>query len=104
MKIERYITSGIQAEVSLQLQLLLWELQTKLRQNHKEIDYLQVYTLEVLEDGEEGNQIIRHQSEVPEYEACYSLAIEKPVKKKIYIIEDKYADKIVETMLLAWEY
>lgn len=99
-KIERYMTRGIQADVPMEIQLFLWELQTEIRKNSKEIDYLQVYDLEV----KEGRQKVRHTSEEPEYEKEYVIQIEEPMIAKIFIIEDDYGDKLVEIMLLAEEY
>lgn len=99
-KIERYMTRGIQADVPMEIQLFLWELQTGIRKSNKEIDYLQVYDLII----EEGQQKIRHTSEEPEYEKEYVIQVEEPMIAKIYIIEDDYGDKLVETMLLAEEY
>ena len=37
-KIERYMTRGIQSDVPMETQLFLWELQTAIRKNSKEID------------------------------------------------------------------
>ena len=99
-KIERYMTRGIQANVPMEIQLFLWELQMAIRKNSKEIDYLQVYRLKM----EEGKQRIIHTSEEPEYKKEYVIQVEEPVTTKIYIIEDDYGDKLVETMLLAEEY
>ena len=99
-KIERYMTRGNQADVPMETQLFLWELQTAIRKNSKEIDYLQVYRLKI----EEGKQTILHTSEEPEYKKEYVIQVEEPVTTKIYIIEDDYGDKLVETMLLAEEY
>ena len=99
-KIDRYMTRGIQSDVPMETQLFLWELQTEIRNNSKEIDYLQVYRLKV----EEGKQRILHTSEEPEYKKEYTIEVEEPIIAKIYIIEDDYGDKLVETMLLAEEY
>ena len=99
-KIERYMTRGIQSDVPMETQLFLWGLQTAIRKNSKEIDYLQVYRLKM----EEGKQRIIHTSEEPEYKKEYVIQVEEPVTTKIYIIEDDYGDKLVETMLLAQEY
>lgn len=99
-KIERYMTRGIQVNVPLEVQLYLWELQTEIRKNNKEIDYLQVYDLTI----QEGQQKIRHTSEEPEYKNEYVVQVERPITAKIFMIEDDYGDKLVETMLLAEEY
>ena len=53
---------------------------------------------------EEGKQRILHTSEEPEYNKEYTIEVEDPIIAKIYIIEDDYGDKLVETMLLAEEY
>ena len=99
-KIERYMTRGIQANVPLEIQLFLWAFQTKIRKNNKEIDYLQVYDLTI--EGEQEK--IKHTSEEPGYEKEYAIRVEEPITAKIFIIEDDYGDKFVETMLLAEEY
>ena len=99
-KIERYMTRGIQVNVPLEVQLYLWGLQTEIRKNNKEIDYLQVYDLTI----QEGQQKIRHTSEEPEYKNEYVIQVERPISAKIFMIEDDYGDKLVETMLLAEEY
>lgn len=99
-KIERYMTRGIQSDVPMEIQLFLWVLQTAIRKNSKEIDYLQVYRLK----AEEGKQKIIHTSEEPEYKKEYVIEVEKPVTTKIYIIEDDFSTHLVETMLLAEEY
>lgn len=99
-KIERYMTRGIQANVPLEIQLFLWEFQTEIRKNNKEIDYLQIYDLTI----EEEQQKIKHTSEEPEYEKEYAIQVEEPITAMIFIIEDDYGDKFVETMLLAEEY
>lgn len=99
-KIERYMTRGIQADVPMEIQLFLWGLQTEIRKKSKEIDYLQVYDMEV----ENGNQKITHTSEEPEYKKEYVIQVEELITAKIFIIEDDYGDKLVETMLLAEEY
>lgn len=104
MKMERYLTKGIKTQVPIHMQLLLWALQTGIRKKHKEVDYLQVYELNRIRGDRESNQSIIHKSEVPQYKIKYKLMVENPIQAKIYIIEDCYEDKIVETMLLAEEY
>lgn len=99
-KIERYMTRGVQADVPMEIQLFLWELQTEIRKNNKEIDYLQVYALSV----EEGKQKIKHTSEDPAYEKEYIVQVEEAITAKIFIIEDDYSTYWVEIMILKDEY
>ena len=49
MDLERLITRGIQRKIPINIQLLLWDMQSKLREQYKKIDYLQVYRLEAIQ-------------------------------------------------------
>ncbi len=89
----RYLTRGVQTEISLELQLFLWNC---IDQLPEERDYLQVFNLELF--GE--MQRITHTSENPEYKMEYLIPSEAPVTAKVYVIDD--GDH--STMLLANEY
>lgn len=91
---QRYITRGVIAEISLELQLFMWECIDRLPKN---CDYFQVFELENL-----GSiQRITHFSEHPEYRMEYLLpTIANPVTAKVYVIDDGNHS----TMLLAEEY
>lgn len=90
----RYATRGISAEVPLVTQLILWELVDSMQV--EEQDYLQVFTL----TAEDGNQVIEHHKEIPEYRKESSYPSETPVNAKIFVIDDETHS----TMLLAEEY
>lgn len=104
MKIQRYMTKGIQETLPIQLQFFLWELQMNLRATKKDIDYLQVYHLSTIAKDSKTFQVIHHKAEKPPYNAVYCLESEICFNDKIYIISDKYEDSLVETMLFASEY
>lgn len=90
---QRYITRGIDTEISLWLQAFMWECIDKLPE---ERDYFQVFQLENLN----GIQRITHSSEQPEYHMEYLIPTDNPITAKVYIIDsDEYS-----TMLLASEY
>lgn len=99
-KSNRYITRGVNEEVDIRLQLLMWSIIDNLNEKgNVEVDYLQVFELR-----KEGVSIvIKHCQEVPKYEKVYSLAledIELDKKMKIYVIDSgEYS-----TMLLPEEY
>ncbi|WP_295215571.1 DUF960 family protein [Ruminococcus sp.] len=98
---ERYLTQGVNQTIPMSLQMLLWEC---IDHMDVEKDYLQIFQLSVAENG---NQVICHEQEKPEYQKTYSLAVPFPaIDAKIYVIDDYYADenKHVATMLLAEEY
>jgi len=101
MDLERLITKGIQRKIPINIQLLLWDMQSKLREQHKKIDYLQVYRLQALQ---KDLQLIEHTAEQPFYQMSYYCVVENAVTEKVYIIETDYNTKLVETMLLASEY
>ena len=89
----RYITKGVQENISLELQFFMWDCIDNLSDPK---DYLQVFNLSVV-----GSlQRITHTSENPEYKMEYLIPSEKPIAEKIYIIDD--GDH--STMLLAEEY
>ena len=101
MDLERLITRGIQRKIPINIQLLLWDMQSKLREQYKKIDYLQVYRLEAIQ---KDLQLIEHTAEQPFHQMYYYYVVDNAVTEKVYIIETEYPTKLVETMLLAKEY
>ncbi len=89
----RYLTRGVDAEIPLELQILMWQAVDEMPEPK---DYLQVFNL----SEENGLQVIQHISEQPEFEMTYITQTDKPVTQKIYIIDDGEHC----TMLLAEEY
>ncbi|MCR4645337.1 MAG: DUF960 domain-containing protein [Oscillospiraceae bacterium] len=90
----RYLTSGVNATIPLELQLFMWEAIDRLPEPK---DYLQVFRLSV----ENGLQVIRHSSEQPEVDMTYILAAaDTQITEKVYVIDDGENC----TMLLASEY
>lgn len=97
---EKFKTIGIHENIPIELQLFMWEAIDKMPSPK---DYLQVFDLKI----DNGLQVIHHHSEEPEFEMTYILTtVTKPVKAKIYVIDDYYEedDKHIATMLLAEEY
>ena len=90
----RYVTSGVNSELPLLTQIILWGLIDTMEVVRK--DYLQVFLLSA--DGE--NQRIIHEQEQPEYRKEYLFPSENPVIAKVYVIDDESHS----TMLLAEEY
>ncbi len=90
----RYATCGINAEILLALQLILWKMLDEMEVTQK--DYLQVFTL----SSENGKQKIIHEQEQPDYRKEYTSSSDCPINAKIFVIDD--GDH--STMLLAEEY
>ena len=99
-KDNRYVTRGVNDEVDIRLQLIMWSMIDKLNdEGNVELDYLQVFKLR-----KEGNKIVINQSqEVPEYSCTYEIEIEDVQiddKIKVYVIDSgEYS-----TMLFPSEY
>ena len=86
-KDNRYVTRGVNDEVDIRLQLIMWSMIDKLNdEGNVELDYLQVFKLR-----KEGNKIVINQSqEVPEYSCTYEIEIEDVQiddKIKVYVID-----------------
>lgn len=96
----RYVTRGVNEEVDIRLQLIMWSMIDKLKdEGNVELDYLQVFKI-----IKEGNKIIINQSqEVPEYSCTYEIELEDiqiDDEIKIYVIDSgEYS-----TILLPSEY
>ena len=92
----RYVTRGVNEEIDIRLQLIMWSMIDKLNdEGNIELDYLQVFKLR-----KEGRKVIIEQSqEVPEHKETYIIEIEDVEignENKIYVIDSvKYS-----TMLL----
>ena len=94
-KDNRYVTKGVNDEVDIRLQLIMWSM----NEGNVEVDYLQIFKIR-----KEGNNIVISQSqEVPEYLCTYEIEIEDiqiEGEIKVYVIDSgEYS-----TMLFPWEY
>ncbi len=98
--IKRYMTIGIQNEISPELQFFLWEIQINKRKEGQKFDYLQIYKLS---KGSNSLQVIEHTAEEPKHHDVYYVETTNPIEGKIYIITDEYEDFLVETMLFPSE-
>ena len=99
-KDNRYVTREVNEEVDIRLQLIMWSMIDKLKDEESvELDYLQVFKLR-----REGNKIVINQSqEVPEYSCTYEIELEDihiDDEIKLYVIDSgEYS-----TMLFPSEY
>ena len=99
-KDNRYVTRGVNEEVDIRLQLIMWSMIDKLKnEGNVELDYLQVFRIR-----KEGKKIVISQSqEVPEYSCTYEIELEDiqiDDEIKVYVIDNgEYS-----TMLFPSEY
>lgn len=96
----RYVTRGVNEEIDIRLQLIMWSMIDKLKDKEKvELDYIQVFKIR-----KEGNNVVINQSqEVPEYSCTDEIEIEDiqiDDEIKVYVIDSgEYS-----TMLFPSEY
>ena len=100
-KDNRYVTRDVNEEVDIRLQLIMWSMLDKLKdEGNVELDYLQVFRIR-----KEGNKIVISQSqEVPEYSCTYEIELEDiqiDDKIKLYVIDNGFEGSII---LFPWEY
>ena len=100
-KDNRYVTRDVNEEVDIRLQLIMWSMLDKLKdEGNVELDYLQVFRIR-----KEGNKIVISQSqEVPEYSCTYEIELEDikiDDEIKVYVID---SGEEFSTMLFPGEY
>lgn len=96
----KYITSGIEAEIPLAIQIMMFESLALMKRKAGELDRLQVFRLTTTEKDGTFLLNIRHEQEIPEASMDYFMPVDEAVNAKVYIIDD--VDHV--TMLLAEEY
>ena len=98
---KRYITRGINEKIPLEVQLMMFAgLDVMRDKTDGELDYLQIFKLETIENDGVLTLHIHHEQEVPEAEKDYIYPVCKRIDEKVYIIDsEEYV-----TMLLAEEY
>ena len=95
------MTRGVQADIPMGLQLILWFMIDDNIKKGLPMDYLQVFTLSAYHKENATYQKITHVQEVPKRKKDAVInVIDKVVTAKIYVIDD--IEHI--TMLLADEY
>ena len=99
-KDNRYVTRGVNEEVDIRLQLMIWSMLDKLKdEGNVELDYLQVFKIR----KEENKIVISQSQEVPEYSYTYEIELEDiqiDDEIKVYVIDSgEYS-----TMLFPSEY
>ena len=99
-KDNRYVTRGVNDEVDIRVQLIMWSMIDKLKDEESvEVDYLQVFKIR----KKDSKVVINQSQEVPEYSCTYEIEIEDiqiEDEIKVYVIDSgEYS-----TMLFPSEY
>jgi ABC-type dipeptide/oligopeptide/nickel transport system ATPase subunit len=95
-KENRYVTKGVNENLDIRLQIMIWNLINELKEQI-EVDYLQVFNISQIN---KSRIKITQEQEVPEYKAEYEIerkdfTLESDVK--IYVIDDgEYSTMILE--------
>ena len=96
----RYLTRGVQHDIPVNVQIMLWQLIDKFVVSGTTVDYLQVFVLTAKGTADYPLQHVVHSQEQPDYKMEYVAECRNPVTAKIYCIDDS----VQSTMLLAEEY
>ena len=79
-KDNRYVTRGVNDEVDIRLQLIMWSMIDKLKDEESvEVDYLQVFKIR----KKDSKVVINQSQEVPEYSCTYEIEIEDIDRKSV---------------------
>ena len=98
---QKYITKGISENLPTTIQLFLFTcVEIMNDKTTGQLDYLQVFKLDTVGEGDTRMLHIRHEQEQPDAKMDYVLPTGEEVNCKVYIIDD--IDYV--TMLLAEEY
>ena len=99
---KRYLTRGISEILPDEYVLLLWQwIDLLVLEKGSEVDYLQVFEFELIEDNGKLYQQIIHSQEEPEYKVVYRLeVIGDGITGKVFVIDDSQNC----TMLWNYEY
>jgi len=96
----RYITAGIQNEIPVELQIMMWDMIDEMRNLKQKLDYLQIFELKSVYENGSMMQEITHKQEQPWRKKKITIESNAPISTKIFVIDD-----IAHcTMLLCHEY
>ena len=87
-KVNRYLTRGINNDLPIEVQIVLWDMIDNLVKSEKNTDYLQVFRFQF-----KGNRFfIHHSQEQPQYQKSYEYEMKDEyyplLKKVVYVIDD----------------
>lgn len=97
---ERYITIGIQNEIPVEIQAVMWGMIDDNKRQGKILDYLQVFELQAVYKKGERVQAITHRQEQPRRKKTIIIKSVNPITAKVFVIDDISH----VTMLLNHEY
>lgn len=93
----KFITKGIHENITLALQLFMWNCIDALKEHVNQLDHLQVFELSKQRSDDIFYQKIEHKQEIPQYFKTYNLLPSEMIDAKVFVIDDgKYS-----TMMLA---
>ncbi|MEI3026197.1 MAG: DUF960 family protein [Romboutsia timonensis] len=97
---KKYITIGIKEQIGIDIQLFMWNEIEKRINLKKELDYLQVFNISII-DKDKGIVKIEHTQEIPEYKKTSIIKSKEVMNNlKVFVILESECS----TMLLASEY
>ena len=97
---KKYITIGIKEQIGIDIKLFMWNEIEKRINLKKDLDYLQVFNISII-DKDKGIVKIEHTQEIPEYKKTSIIKSKEVMNNlKVFVILESECS----TMLLASEY
>jgi hypothetical protein len=92
----KYATSLVASSVGIDIQIILWELITKWRNEDVKLDHLQIYELSVeYAGGEVFQKVIHQQAEPSKTEIFYYKTVRHPIDATIWIVDSEEGAKMM---------
>lgn len=100
----KYMTRGVQSQISLDLQLMMWRMIEELKDKEISMDYLQVFKLTRITKDNSVLQQVKHEQEIPFYVTTITVAVDEAVDTRLFVISlQDENDREYSTMMLAEE-
>jgi len=84
---KHYATSEVAETVPLDIQLLLWTLIERRKEDKKEVDYLQVFNLSIIVVNGRKSQRILHSQEQPKISFIGDFQVFEPINAKFWVVD-----------------
>lgn len=87
---ERYLTKGVSSRMPAEYIFLMWQwIDCLVLEKSPDVDYLQIFTFSVINEGDKLYQRITHSQELPEYKETYQLEVMgEGITGKVFVIDD----------------
>lgn len=88
---KKYQTRTVAFDVNLEIQMILWSMIDKWKEHGKELDYLQIFELSIVNiNGKPVQKVIHHQ-EVPPLKEEKLFKVHQPMNCRLWVVDSEVA-------------